>query len=230
MCIFEYKWNIVEEIIFQWYFQPPRDFWCAKLYGAIQSTDVRHYVFWRKVMQFNYKLDLAIIQFSAYDNPLPLHTNKSVFSTFTSITINRPSFFFLQNSKEVVNFHQLTNQNSPKISIDTKFQEWRKFTSAYYLFQLTAFQRSFNVFLWVYVEKVENRSLFNVVFSLPENFDMQRYKEQFRALVSNSQFFNAEWFKYNLGLILQWSNFQHMSIPYLLSRIGQSFLHLHPLR
>ena len=98
------------------------------------------------------RLDLPIIQFSAYDNPLPLLTNKSIFSTFTSITINRPSFFFLQNCKEVIIFYQLTNQNSPENSIDTKFQEWRKFTSAYYLFQLTALQRLFIVYLWVYVE------------------------------------------------------------------------------
>ena len=48
--------------------------------------------------------------------------------------MNGPSIFFLQNSKEVIIFYQLTNQNSPENSIDTKFQEWRKVTSAYYLF------------------------------------------------------------------------------------------------
>ena len=74
------------------------------------------------------------MKFSAYDNPLPLHTNRSVFSTFTSITINKPSFFFLQNSKEVIIFHQMTNQISQEDSIDTRFQEWRKVESAYYLF------------------------------------------------------------------------------------------------
>ena len=63
-----------------------------------------------------------------------------------------PSIFFLQNSKEVIIFHQLANQNTPEISIDTKFQEWSKFTSANYLFQFTAFKRLFNVSLWVYVE------------------------------------------------------------------------------
>ena len=147
--------------------------------------------------QFNYKLDLSIMQFSAYDNPLPLHTNRSISSTITSITINRPSILFLEKQWDVIIFHQLRNQSSPEISIDTNFQESCKFASTYYLFRITAFQRSFKVFLWIYVEKVEKKSLFNVVFSLPENFDMQRYKEQFRALVSNSQFFNAEWFKYN---------------------------------
>ena len=146
-------------------------------------------------MQFIYKLDLTIIQFSGDDNPLPLHTNKSVFSTLTSITLNRPSFFFLQNSKEVINFHQLTNQNSPENSIDTKFQEWRKFTSAYSLFQMTAFQRFFNVSFWLYVENNWKKIIFQCFFQTPREFGVQGYMEQLRALVSNIQFFGAKWCK-----------------------------------
>ena len=41
---------------------------------------------------------------------------------------------FSKNSEEVIIFPQLTNQNSQENSIDTRFQEWRKVTSAYYLF------------------------------------------------------------------------------------------------
>ena len=115
------------------------------------------------MMQLSYKLDLAIIQFSEYDNPLPLHTNKSIFSTIRSTTTCRPSSLFSKNSEEVIIFQQLTNQTSPEVSIDTKFQESCKFTSTYYLFRTTAFRWSFIVSLWVHVEKVERRS-FSLLF------------------------------------------------------------------
>ena len=181
-------------------------------------------------MQSNYQLDLAIIQFSAYDNPSPLHTNRSFFSTFRSTTIIRPSFFFSKNREEVNLLHPLTNQKSAECSIDTKFQESCKFTSTYSLFRTTAFRWSFNVSLWVQVEKAERRSFFNVVSSLPENLDMQSYMEQFRALVSNVLFFRAKWCLYFLGLILQSFIFQHVTSLYFFMRIRQSFLQSNPLR
>ena len=153
------------------------------------------------MMQLIYRLDLAIIQFSSRDHLSALHTNRSIFFTFTSTTMNEPSIFFLQNSKEVIIFHQLTNQNSPGNSIDIKFQEWSKVTSANVSFQMTAFQRFFNVSYWVYAENNWKKSFFNVVFSRHENFVMQSYMEHFKALVSNIQFFRAKWCKYFIGLI-----------------------------
>ena len=143
-----YRWK---KIFLQCCFQPPRNIRYAKLCGAFQRNGIKHSVFLSKVMQKRYKLDLAIIRFSAYDNPLPLHTNKSIFSTIRSTTTSKPSSFFSKNSEEVINFQHLTNQTSPEVSIVTKFQESRKFTSAYYMLQITACQRMF-VFRWVYVK------------------------------------------------------------------------------
>ena len=74
-------------------------------------------------------------------------------------------------------------------------------------------------YMWKLVEK---KSFCNVVFSRTEIFDTQSYKEQFRALVSNIQFFRAKWCKYFIGLIWQSSNFQHRTFQ-LFIRKGQSF-------
>ena len=112
-------------------------------------------------MQISCRLDLAIILFSACDKPLLLHTNWSIFSRIKFTTISAPSNFLSKNSNEVLIFHQLTNQNFPERSIDTKFQESCKFTSAYYLFQITASHRLFMVSLWVQRE-----------YSWKDNFSM----------------------------------------------------------
>ena len=59
---------------------------------------------------------------------------------------------------------------------------------------------------------------------------MQIYMEHFKALVSNIQFFNAQWCKLVIGFILHSFIFQHMTILYLFIRKGQSFLYSHPPR
>ena len=152
LCLFGYMWNIVEKkgLSSMLFSAAPKNPIC-KVMWSISEDWYQTFNFLSKVMQKRYKLDLAIIRFSAYDNLLPLHTNKSTFFTIRSTARSRPSSFFSKNSEEVIIFQQLTNQTSPEVSIVTKFQESRKFTSTYYMFQITACQRMF-VSRWLYVK------------------------------------------------------------------------------
>ena len=173
-------------------------------------------------MQIEYGPDIAIIQ-NAAQNPLPRQMNRSIFSKFTSTTIKTPSFSSpktAQKSSFFINWRNKTPQ---------KFRLTPSFKNEVNIHQQTTCSKlrpssDCLLCLFEYMWKINDwRSFCNVVFSRNENFDAQSYKEQFRALVSNIQFFRAKWCKYFIGLISPSSNFQHMTTFRLFIRIGQSF-------
>ena len=162
--------------------------WCARLYGAIESTCVKHSVFWRKVMQISYRLDFAIIHFSACDKLLLLHLNTPVCSTIKSTTIKRPSFVSPKTAKKslfFINWRTKTPQKFRSTPNFNKHVNLHQHTTRCNLPPSSDCLMCLFEYLW---EIVEKRSFFNVVFCRPESFDMQSYLEDVRGLVSKINF------------------------------------------